>query len=38
MKAGFQMDPRRADVYLREIPRVMALYLAGIEGAVRQNV
>lgn len=35
VRMGFQADPRRSDVYLREIPRVMAAYLAEIEAAVR---
>lgn len=33
MHAGFKVDPGRADLYLREIPRVLALYLADIEAA-----
>lgn len=31
MQVGFQADPGRADMYLREIPRVLTMYLADIE-------
>ena len=31
MHVGFKIDPGRADLYLREIPKVLALYLANIE-------
>lgn len=31
MHTAFKVDPGRADFYLREIPRVLALYLASIE-------
>jgi AcrR family transcriptional regulator len=31
MQVGYQSDPSRADLYLREIPCVLAAYLTGIE-------
>jgi AcrR family transcriptional regulator len=36
MNAGLQVDPGRAEVYLREIPRAMTAYLETIEAALKR--
>jgi AcrR family transcriptional regulator len=35
MHIGFEIDPARAEVYMREIPRAMAAYLSRIEASLR---
>lgn len=35
MHIGFEIDPARAEFYMREIPRAMAAYLAQIEASLR---
>lgn len=37
VQVGFQTDPLHAEAHLREIPRVLAAYLADIEASVRRR-